>query len=788
MRRVIYPPAECSPAYFWIINDKIDRDECRWQLDDMADKGLRSVCFHPEPPEFRPILMETRLDLPYLSKEYFDFVREMVLHCKKIGMHYWLYDEGGWPSGNACGQVMAVDPNCFRQQAIARGEDGKAYIKTLPEKLPDGRYAYPNLLTPGVAETFIALTHQRHLEAVPKEIGKTIKYVFQDEACFCKHAWTWDFAEVFKERKGYDIMPFLDVLIADPTDDAPEEHRRARIDYQDVRSQLFAERFVYPIRSWCREHKLISGGHFGGEDDPRNNVLHGYGHIMRVLRGLDMPGVDVIWRQLFPGGRSHIFPKYASSIARQSKLDLSLSETGAVFGNGLTQEQFKWLVDYQAVRGINTFVLSCYEMSTRDHLLYVNPRPHCGPGDPQWDYSKSLHQYITWLCYFLRQGRACAKTMFFYDIRSIWGGASRGERAAQVHENASQELMRRQVDFDFVDDDALCDANYSKNRGVKVGSMTYDTLILPREHDMDPRALAKVEEFKKAGLRVLDETQLDQVEPLVTLDPPCPDIRVTKRQGKDYDLFFIVNETDTPKKLKINFKSKYSKLSEIDLCYGDQFNLTTYRKGDSVEYTFGRHSSAMFLLEKDLFPFATHVTKLLDDEYTPARILNEGWTLQAIQRNWVRDRFLETEDFSENSPVIPVELGDWSQYLGKEFSGKAVYRCEFELDKAGVYMMDLGEVKYSCLITVNGEDLATSTWHPYRIICELKKGKNEIKIIVINTLANAILAEDTLPTWKKLYPKQRDYYDAMERKFEAESLPSGLFGPVTLKKSPYLPQ
>ena len=88
MRRVIYPPAECSPAYFWIINDKIDRDECRWQLDDMADKGLRSVCFHPEPPEFRPILMETRLDLPYLSKEYFDFVREMVLHCKKIGMHY----------------------------------------------------------------------------------------------------------------------------------------------------------------------------------------------------------------------------------------------------------------------------------------------------------------------------------------------------------------------------------------------------------------------------------------------------------------------------------------------------------------------------------------------------------------------------------------------------------------------------------------------------------------------------------------------------------------------------
>ena len=59
------PPPECSVAYFWIINDKVDAKVCKAQLEDMAAHGLQAVCFHPEPPEFRPVAMATRLDLPY---------------------------------------------------------------------------------------------------------------------------------------------------------------------------------------------------------------------------------------------------------------------------------------------------------------------------------------------------------------------------------------------------------------------------------------------------------------------------------------------------------------------------------------------------------------------------------------------------------------------------------------------------------------------------------------------------------------------------------------------------
>ena len=41
-----------------------------------------------------------------------------------------------------------------------------------------------------------------------------------------------------------------------------EEYARHRIDYCDVVSDLFVERYVLPLRDWCRRNGLLSSGHF----------------------------------------------------------------------------------------------------------------------------------------------------------------------------------------------------------------------------------------------------------------------------------------------------------------------------------------------------------------------------------------------------------------------------------------------------------------------------------------------------------------------------------------------
>ena len=799
------PPPECSVAYFWIINDKVDAKVCKAQLEDMAAHGLQAVCFHPEPPEFRPVAMATRLDLPYLSKPYFNFVHEMIKKCAALGMHYWLYDEGGWPSGNACGQVMAANPKRFRQMRIAKGPDGHAFIETLPAQDETGRYGYPNLLTQGVAETFIELTHHRHALAAKNHMGKTVKFAFQDEACFCRNAWTEDFPKMFKRWKGYDIMPFLDLLLQEPRDDDPEETIKVRIDYQDVRSRLFVERFVLPIRTWCRRNKLLSGGHFGGEDDPRNNVLHGYGHIMRVLRGLDMPGVDVIWRQLFPGVRSHVFPKYASSIARQSGHDCSMTETAAVFGNGLTPLQLKWLIEFQLVRGINTIVLSCYEMSTKDHLLYVNPRPQCGPDDPLWPYSKLWHTYFARLCYILRQGRADCHVAFFYDVRSIWAGASEGEAAAQIHEKLAEELLQRQIDFDFVDDDALAKPKTKvyDNGSFKIGAMVYDTLIIPSRNRMTPEARRLVDRIASRGGRILDETQIDQIKPVLEILPASKHLRVTKRIWDEIPYYFIVNEADETIDATIHIDSEWGLPARLDPMTGECLWLPCDEESNTFEWTFEPFGSLLFclteanaddedddVLHEDDLDDVELDDDLDDDDQAESEQeistieLKKGWTLSPVTKHVISENGVDHVDMSEESPIKLKALGDWQDVLGVDYSGEASYATTFKLPrKPKEAFLSLGKVNYVCTIIVNGIEVTKCCWPPYECAIPtdfLHAGQNQLEIRVSNTLANAINAPGVLETWKQRYPQQRDSYDKMERPFERESLPSGLFGPVTI--------
>ena len=98
-------PACFAVMYGWVWDTRITKDGIREKIDTMIKNGIRGFYILPEPAEFRPASMITRLDPPYLSKEFFELVRYAVEYAEKNGMYCWLYDEGGWPSGSACGRM-----------------------------------------------------------------------------------------------------------------------------------------------------------------------------------------------------------------------------------------------------------------------------------------------------------------------------------------------------------------------------------------------------------------------------------------------------------------------------------------------------------------------------------------------------------------------------------------------------------------------------------------------------------------------------------------------------------
>jgi len=244
LKEFLDPPSYFYPGYFWVINDKLDAKKIKRQIHDMFEKKAKSVCFLPEPHEFRPLTFNTMFDVVYLGKKYFEIVRKAVKEADKLGMNWWLYDEGGWPSGGACGQVYGRNPSRFGKKCLTyidipvgkdmeyevpegvicasikkngkwkvyfKGEKIKGldedtklrifFIRDIPEAPGQGAFQ-PDILNREVTGTFINLTHERYRKYLGEFFGKTMLFTFTDEPATAYPSrrslpWTYNFEKIF---------------------------------------------------------------------------------------------------------------------------------------------------------------------------------------------------------------------------------------------------------------------------------------------------------------------------------------------------------------------------------------------------------------------------------------------------------------------------------------------------------------------------------------------------------------------------------------------------------------
>ena len=755
-----------SPAYFWMWNGTLDAPKLCAQLEDMHAHGLRNVCIHPFPKGFRD-WFPTEMAPNYLTDGYLDAYAKVVHRAGELGMHAYLYDEGGWPSGGACGLVAASDPKQrFVPREIALDPDGKPRVRM--RAYPKGRAPYPSVIERGTTQRFIELTHDAYAKRLDGSIGKTVRIAFTDEPDMPKDAagtslaWTSDFDAEFKRRMGYDIMPHVPALIADG------EHTNAalakvRIDMMDVRADLFVERYLSPIRDWCRAHGIAPGGHLNNEDTPEFALKQSHGSLLRSLRAMDVPGVDVIWRQLFPAAagapaKVNPFPRYAASAMHQNGGRFALSESFGIFGDSVSPAQMKWIVDYQMVRGINVFVFGYFAQSNAKQWMTLF-EPHSGPAVPAWDFMPHFFRYIERTGRFVAQGRPGADTVVLLNTRAFWAGKDDAEKAAEAHYAAARELDAMNCDYDFAEDRDIANAAVKPGGKLKIGAMDYGAIVLPSEEWMLEEAKGKIAEFKAAGGIVAHGLDLAQVpRTLRVMGVGARAIRVMKRLDGNRRIWFVVNEDMEERSVELAFPEKGRVVrydperDSFEAASGDGNVRRTFGGGEAVVYVTG------------------------DDE---VKKLSSGWTLKPIVSYEVGATDFEIKrcDVAAKS----VSLGDWRGALGDTFSGKALYRVEFDSDAAGDALLDLGEVKWCASARLNGDDLGPRFFGPFRWPAKLKKGRNVLEVTVVNLLVNQV-GDDAIRDRVLRDFQPNGKYDHYQRPFDRANHESGLFGPVTIRK------
>ena len=120
IERFVEPGKKYAPIYSWVWNGPVSKEETDKQLDEFVRLGVKAFYIIPEPKTFRPFRIPALMEPDYLTEPYFEAYKYALEHAFAKGMLAWIYDEGGWPSGGACGKVLLAHPEYARQGLAGR--------------------------------------------------------------------------------------------------------------------------------------------------------------------------------------------------------------------------------------------------------------------------------------------------------------------------------------------------------------------------------------------------------------------------------------------------------------------------------------------------------------------------------------------------------------------------------------------------------------------------------------------------------------------------------------------
>ncbi len=336
---------------FWSINDGVCTETICRQMSEMQKHGIEGVVYHPRFYPGNP---------DYMSDEFIRVTGEVILYAKSIGMEFWIYDENGWPSGSADGQVLKAHPDSKRW--------GLAYVKE--EEVREGeqilcRHGEKVIVARGergvsplcraTTDTFIALTHERYEKELPSEAFDYVTGFFCDEVdyfpghLFAEGAVPWcaDFESFYTEKYGESPCGELWKLF-----DREEEHPEFKIRFWETSGDLIARNFYQPYLEWCEKRGKLFTGHLKGEESPYFQLMFS-GSCFTQLKGLSLPAIDTLER--YHG--NHFFPHLLASVAAQQGRSGCLAEAMGGAGWGVSPGDIEKYMTWLAEAGVERVVL-----------------------------------------------------------------------------------------------------------------------------------------------------------------------------------------------------------------------------------------------------------------------------------------------------------------------------------------------------------------------------------------------------------------------------------------------
>lgn len=597
------PTSEYRGTPFWAWNCELDGEQLLRQIDCFKEMGLGGFHMH----------VRTGMATDYLSEEFFGFIKLCVEKAKKEKMLAWLYDEDRWPSGAAGGIItkdekyraryllfttqaysdvnnkkttfdasaravrtengsliasfdVELNPNgtlksykSFKDGDTINGVQWYAYLEQ-PEGNPwYNNQTYVNTLDKAAIDEFCRVTHEGYKAAVGDDFGGVIPAIFTDEPQFTHKTalgfagdkkditlpWTDDIPKTYKSAYGEDILLKLPELFWNLENGVSLTRYR----YHDHISERFATAFSDNIGAWCDKNNLMLTGHMM-EEPTLFSQTAALGEVMRSLSSFQLPGVDMLC-----DSKEYSTAKQAQSVAHQYGREGVLSELYGVTNWDFDFRGHKLQGDWQAALGITVRV---------PHLSWVSMG-----GEAKRDYPASISYQSPWFKEYpyvenhfarvntaMTRGKPIVKVAVIHPVESYWLHWGPQEQTAPMREHLDNNfrditdwLLLGQIDFNYISEALFPTQNEKGSLPLKVGKMTYETVIVPGCLTMRSTTVERLEQFVDCGGKLIF---MGEIAKLVNAVPSDRVLKLAlKSTTINFTKFDILAELETAREVKI---------------------------------------------------------------------------------------------------------------------------------------------------------------------------------------------------------------------------------------------
>ena len=692
---------------------------------------------------------------------------------------------------------------------------------------------------------------KEYLKPYEETIGKNhtgLRALFNDSYEVYGTTWTPGFLEKFKEYRGYDLRPYIPLLIHNG--DHSDTRERVLSDYRETISDLLLNSFMKPWKRWANQHGYViknqshgSPGNlldlYGAADIPECET---FGSTPFDIEGLRRDSLDI--RSADP---DPVMLKFASSAAN-------------VYGKKLvSSESFTWLrehfrgalshckpeLEQLFLSGINHVFFHGTTYSPKEDpwpgwKFYASMNFH--PNNPIWRDAPSMFEYIARCQSVLQNSWSDNDLLIYWPVYDIWDNPEHKSLFMQlnIHEIAewlyptdfykvSNSLTENGYTYDFISDHGLQSLTNQKGRIKGSGTSDYKAIVLPRCEKIPVATFSRLLELAENGATIAIQELPSDVPGLHDLEQRRAQLNaltgeIKSKMGDQSSATIVWGKG----KLLINYSVAKplqenqivgEKISGNGLKYlkkkfeGGYYYYLVNHTGKTIQehVQFAEKARSVVIMNPQTGETGIAPFKVVDQKTSVFVQLGSGeavfvkllekplkagpeWSYFEKTGNVIPVSGEWNVKFIDGGPKLPAdttinELASWTNFGedAERFSGTALYTLNVEMPEKldEEYILNLGDVRESARILING-DLVGVLWsNPYRmkVGAFLKPGMNQLEIEVTNLGANRIRDLDLKGVnWKKFY--NTNIVTVAYRHFDAsvwEVVPSGLLGPVMLE-------